>query len=771
MLLLVLLAGVLGALALLWPRLGRGVLPVALAAPVGITAWLLSQMTGVIQGGTQTSRHAWVPALDLAVALRLDGLSLLFALLIAGIGALIVSYAAGYFHGNPRGTRFQIYMLLFMASMLGVVLADNVLLLFVGWELTSFTSYLLIGFDHEKADSRKAALQALLVTGMGGLFLLGGVLLMGQVVGSMQLSEILASGDVLRAHPHYPWMLGLVLVGACTKSAQVPFHFWLPNAMAAPTPASAYLHSSTMVKAGVYLLARMQPALGGTEAWLFSVTGIGALTLLVGAGMAIGQVPLKRLLAYTTVAALGGMTMLVGLGVPAAPAAMAYLLAHALYKAALFMVAGVIDHETGEKAVDRLGGLRRAMPTTALAGVVAAVSMAGLPPAFGFVAKEAMLAGAGVHAVLPWIVVVSGALMIGVAYLTGVRPFVGTRQPTPREPHEAPRSMRVGPLVLSALALVFGLAPGHLDGLLGAAAGAVAGAAQHPHFALWHGWTRELALSLCTLMLGVGVVFAAPRARAWARALSPQAGALGPERGYAWALDGLNAFAGWQTRLLQSGSLRRYLQITMLTACLLAGLATAWGGLNLRLVPMQPVGVAQGALIFLVLVATAAAVVSPSRLGAVAAMGVVGFSVALLFIYGGAPDLAMTQLVVEALSVVLLVSAFYHLPPITVRSRRGSQWRDAVIALLVGGVMSVLTLAATQLQLVPPISSYYETTSVPLGHGRNIVNVILVDYRGLDTLGEITVLAVAALGAFALLKLRLGGGPARRRRGEDSCPL
>jgi len=770
MLLWIMLAGVVGACGLLWPRLGRAELPVALAAPVAITAWLLGQLPVISRGGALAERRGWVPALDLELAFRLDGLSLLFALLIAGIGALIICYTAGYLHGNRRRRRFYLYLLLFMASMLGVVLADNVLLLFVCWELTSFTSYLLIGFDHENAAARKAALQALLVTGVGGLFLLGGVLLMGQAVGSMQVSTLVASGDLLRAHPHYPWMLALVLVGAFTKSAQVPFHFWLPNAMVAPTPASAYLHSSTMVKAGVYLLARLQPALGGTEAWATSVTGIGALTLLVGSIMAVGQTPLKRLLAYTTVAALGGMTMLLGLGPPAAPAAMAYLLAHALYKAALFLVAGAIDHETGEKSVDRLGGLGRAMPLTALAGIVAAVSMAGLPPAFGFVAKESVLAAAAVHAALPWIMVASSALMLVVGVLTGVRPFLGARRQTPRAPHEAPWSMRLGPLVLGALALVFGLVPGSLDRLLGAAASAIAGQPAHPHFALWHGWSPELWLSLATLALGLAALCAVPRLRTITAAASPLARRSGPERGYAAALDGLNALAVAQTRLLQSGSLRRYLHVTILTACVLIALASAHCGLTLRPQAMQPVSLAQGVLVLLVVVPALVAVVSPSRLGAIAAMGVVGFCIALLFVYGAAPDLAMTLLAVEALTVVLLVSAFYHLPPITVRSRRGSIGQDAFIALLAGAAMTLLTLISTRIQLAPPISEYFARTSVSLGHGRNIVNVILVDYRGLDTLGEITVLAVAALGAFALLKLRLGG-QGRRRPKEDSCPL
>lgn len=760
--------GVLGAGLLLVPRFGRVLLPLALAAPVGIVAGLAWLAPGVLAGAPVAQHWGWIAPLDLTLDLRLDGLGLLFALLIAGIGVLIVCYAGGYLHGHPQRARFLAYLLLFMASMLGVVLADNVLFLFVCWELTSFTSYLLIGFDHEREAARKAALQALLVTGLGGLALLIGLLAIGQAVGSMRLSDILASGDLLRDHPRYPWMLALVLLGAFTKSAQVPFHFWLPNAMQAPTPASAYLHSSTMVKAGVYLLARFQPVLGGTEPWLIAVGGIGALTLLTGAVLALGQTPMKRLLAYTTVAALGGMTLMLGLGAPAAEAAMIFLLAHALYKAALFMVAGAVDHATGERDVTQLGGLARAMPWTAAAAVVAAFSMAGLPPAFGFVAKESLLAAVSLP--VASVIIIGGALMLAVAALTGVRPFFAAApRATPRQAHEAPWSMRLGPLVLGVLTLALGLIPGWADGLIAAAAGAVAGGPVPTHLALWHGWTPALGLSAITVVLGLLVL----RGAGWGRALAARGASLarrwGPEAGYQAALGGLTGFARFQTRLLQNGSLSRYLQITVLTLCTLAVLAFWRGGVTLPALVFSDVNLPKGALVLLVILAAVAAVFSSSRLGAVAAMGVVGFSVALLFIHFGAPDLAMTQLVIEALTVVLLVSAFYHLPPFESRSPRRRLLRDGAISLIVGGVMTVLTLAATGIQLAPPISDYYAATSVPLGKGRNIVNVILVDYRGLDTLGEITVLAVAALGAFALLKLRLGGE--RRRRKEDACPL
>lgn len=733
---------------------------VAALAPLGLTVWALIQLPGIVAGEALFSHADWVAGLDLRLEFCMDGLSLLFTLMICGIGTLVVLYSHGYFHGNVREHSFVLYTLLFMASMVGVVLANNVILLFVFWELTSFTSYLLIGFNHREEASRKAALQALLVTGLGGLFLLAGLVLMAQAAGSYTLSELAQRGDLLTAHPQYPVMLGLVLMGAFTKSAQVPFHFWLPNAMQAPTPASAYLHSSTMVKAGVYLLARLHPALGGTDAWMFWVAGIGALTLITGAVMAAGQVVLKRLLAYTTVAALGGMILLIGLGTSKALEAVAvFILAHALYKAALFLVAGSIDHETGEKNVTRLGGLRRVMPLTAAGALIAALSMAGLPSALGFVAKELMYAALGP----PWLAglaLVASAFFVLVAYQVGIRPFWTAPQATPKHPHEAPWTMTAGPLVLGALSLAGGFLPGPLlDGLAGAVARSMSGAAHELHLHVWHGLNRELLLSGATLLLGVAVVRFSSAGLAAAGRLMPLV-SLGPDRSYDRMLTGLIKLAKAQAGLLQCGSLRRYLQIMVMTAWVLFTLSFLRSGLKLDLGDMAPVTPPLLGLCVLIVLAAISASLSRSRLGAVAAMGVVGFSVALLFVYFGAPDLAMTQLVIETLSVVLLVSAFYYLPPIVVRSGRGMHVRDAILSLLVGGMITVLILIAQGVQLTEPISSYFAKTSVPVAHGRNIVNVILVDYRGLDTLGEITVLAVAGIGSLALLRLRQKrGGP------------
>ncbi len=722
--------------------------------PLAITAWAVVHFPAVVANEPLIERVAWVPELGLELGFRLDGLALLFVLMIGGIGTLVVFYTHGYLHGHPDRHRFVMFTLMFMASMLGVVVSDNILLLFVFWELTSFTSYLLIGFHHREEASRKAALQALLVTGLGGLFLLAGLILLAQAADSYLLSDLVQRGPAITGHAMYPVILGLVLIGACTKSAQVPFHFWLPNAMQAPTPASAYLHSSTMVKVGVYLLARLQPALGGTEAWFYTVTGIGALTMITGALMATSQVYLKRLLAYSTVAALGGMIMLIGTGSAASAQAVAlFMLAHALYKASLFLVAGAIDHGTGEKNIAKLGGLFAGMPVTAIAAGVAALSMAGIPATLGFISKEILYAALA-HPLILSVTVFAGACFMLVAFQVGIRPFWSRRQETPKHPHEAPWTMLAGPVLLGLVTLASGLFPGGFASeLAGAAASSIAGARIDMHLYLWHGFNRELTLSLITLGAGaVVIVLAHQLVQAGTRAA--RLADIGPDRAYQAALNGLLHLAAGQTRFLQNGSLKRYLVIVVLTLCACFAVNFIRIGLVLPATGPTPLTLPVLLLGLTIMFAAVAAVFSQSRLGAVAAMGVVGFGVAIVFIYFGAPDLAMTQLVVETLSVVLLVAAFYYLPPFKKRSNRKSRRNDAVVAALTGLVMMMLVLLATGVQVADPVSDYYAQTSVPLGHGRNIVNVILVDYRALDTLGEITVLALAGIGSLALLKLR-----------------
>ena len=728
--------------------------------PAVLALYFLSYMDGVVAGEAVRVTYPWVPAMGLQLSFNLDGLGLLFALAITVVGTLIITYAGSYLKGHPSLPRFYLFILMFMASMLGVVLSDNLIALFVFWELTSVTSYFLIGFEHDKDTARAAALQALLVTGIGGLALMAGALLMGQIGGSFEISALAADSAGLQSHRLYPLVLALVFAGAFTKSAQVPFHFWLPSAMEAPTPVSAYLHSATMVKAGVYLLARFSPILGGSDLWLYVVTGFGAATMLVGAYQALHQTDLKKILAYSTVSVLGTLTMLIGLGGKLAiQAAMVFLVAHVLYKAALFLVAGSIDHETGTRDIRQLGGLRKTMPIICAGAAVGALSMAGLPPFFGFVGKEALYEALTHDNVLVTVVgVLTSMLLFAVAWLAGIRPFSGEETHTPKHPHDPPWTMWLGPVFLGCLSVLFGLMPALPEALLSAAAGSVLGKPVSFHLALWHGFSPLLVLSLATFALGVLVYlnrvalqkvteFALPVAR------------CGPSHWYALWLRFLNWSAVGQTRVLQNGYLRLYLATIMTVTAVLAWY-TFLTEADVGVVKMNwgDIGVHEWVIGLVALVAAIATVRAQTFLRAVMALGVVGYSVALIFVLYGAPDLAMTQFLIETLSLILFVFVFYYMPPFKRFSTRAVILRHVAIGTAVGALFTLLVLVATSVQWHPTISTYFSQNSYLMGQGRNIVNVILVDFRGFDTLGEITVLAVAGIGVYSLVRLRLGKG-------------
>jgi multicomponent Na+:H+ antiporter subunit A len=731
------------------------------AVPAALFVYFLSLLGPTLAGEELAEQHAWAPRLMLLLSLRVDGLSLLFALLITGIGALVTLYAGSYLQGHPHLGRFFLFFFTFMASMLGLVLSDNLIALFIFWELTSLSSYLLIGFDHTRDTARAAALQGLLVTVGGGQALLLGFLLLGAVAGTFEVSEL--PGASLREHPLYPAMLLLVLAGAFTKSAQFPFHFWLPGAMAAPTPVSAYLHSATMVKAGVYLLARLTPVLGGTALWGLSLTWVGGITMLLGAFLALGERDLKRVLAYATVCVLGTLTFLLGLGTAAAlHATVVFLLAHALYKGALFLTAGSIDHSTGTRVLAQLGGLRRVMPLTATAVMLAAISMAGLVPAFGFIGKELVYEATLTGSPGAWLATLASALafvpLVAVAAMLALQPFFGPTRELPHAPHEAPVSMWLGPIVLATLGIVLGAQPALVDGLL-ARATPGSGSSELAPLKLWHGLTPALGLSALSLAGGVGLFLLRNRIRALVSGLRLER--WGPERAYAGGLEGMLWVAGLQTRLLQSGYLRQYLLVTVVTIGGLTAYAlVARSGVQPRL-ELSGIEAHEAAIGGLMLLAAVAAAHSPSRLASVAAMGVVGFGVALVFLFFGAPDLALTQCIVEALTVVVFLLALLKLPRYQDLSSRLTRARDLVISLAFGAMMTALVLVATQNHEYLPISGYFLENSVPAAHGRNVVNVILVDFRALDTLGEITVLAISALGVAALLKLGPKRGEAR----------
>ena len=757
------LSGFAASLAAPWLyRIGRGAAGWLLAVlPFGLMLYFASFLPAIAAGEVFIFSHNWVPSLGIRLSFLIDGLSLLFALLISGIGALVIIYASSYLAGHPHLGRFYTYILMFMASMLGLVLADNMVALFVFWELTSISSYFLIGFDHNRESARAAALQALLVTGVGGLALLAGVLLLGQAGGSLEISTLSGNGELVRTDPLYLPIVLLVLAGAFTKSAQVPFHFWLPSAMEAPTPVSAYLHSATMVKAGVYLLARLSPVLGGTELWLHTLSAVGAVTMVTGAYLALRQTDSKLILAYLTVSALGILILFLGIGTTQAiAAAMVFLLGHALYKGALFLVSGIVDHETGTRDVNKLGGLRATMPITATAAGLAALSLAALPPTLGFIGKEmlleATLAANVAGLILTVALVFASAIFVATAGIVGVRPFFGKKATNPKQPHEAPPNLWLAPILLSALGILFAAMPSVLeDSLLRPAAEAIAREPVTLDLALWHGLNLPLALSVVSLGFGLAI-YAGLKPVLYALSRPQIASRSGPQHWYGLILAGLNVLAQRQTQLLQSGYLRYYLIIIIVTTLGLAGSKLFIGIGSASFTPNSGARFYEWLVAGLILLAAFAAVVSRSRLGAVAALGVVGYGVAVIFVFFGAPDLAMTQFMIETLTVILFVLVFYHLPRFAILSDRFAVARDALLALAVGGLITAIVSIGSGIQLYPKISQYFIDNSLPLAHGRNIVNVILVDFRGFDTLGEITVLAVASIGVYALLKLKLG---------------
>ena len=723
-------------------------------------ALLLALAPSVFAGQTLLLHADWVPDIGLNVGLRLDGLALMFALLITGIGALIVLYAAYYLGPEDPAGKFYALLMLFMAAMLGIVLADNLLMMVVFWELTSVSSFLLVGYWGRRADARAGARMALAVTGGGGLAMLAGIVLLGQAAGSYELSVLLDRGDLVRAHPHYPLILGLVLVGCFTKSAQVPFHFWLPEAMAAPTPVSAYLHSATMVKAGVFLLARLYPVLGGTELFQACVSGAGLATLAFAAYVAVFKHDLKGLLAYSTISHLGLIVFLLGLNSPLAKvAAVFHVLNHATFKASLFMTAGIIDHETGSRDMRRLGGLLRFMPWTATLAMVAAAAMAGVPLANGFLSKE-MFFDEAIRAGGPWgFTVPAVAAFAGICSVAYSVRFIhdvffnGPARELPNpHPHEPPLFMKLPVAILVVVCVVVGVAPALTFGpMVRVAAGAVLHAAppEH-HLALWHGFNLPLLMSAVALVGGIAMYVALQRrfnlhlhhpARVTGRLLFTQ------------AVDRLFVAARRLTTRLETGSLQRY-------AALLA--ATAVGAAAWPLLRADGTGTGDRVLapasllalvLWLLLLAAGAALVlgHRDRLRAVVLAGVIGLVTALTFEAFSAPDLALTQLSVEVVSTALLLMGLALLPAGTPRESSGlRRGRDALLALAGGGGIAWLSwLVLTRDHA--SLSWYFLENSVAKGGGTNAVNVILVDFRGYDTFGEITVLGIAAVGVLAIL--------------------
>jgi multicomponent Na+:H+ antiporter subunit A len=719
--------------------------------PGSLTALLLAELARVLAGGPRHIEIAWAPSLGLTLSFHLDGLGLLFALLISGIGTLVVLYASAYLQDHPRAGRFYASLFAFMGSMLGVALSDNILTLFVFWELTGFTSFLLIGFEHDRADARSAALQALIVTGAGGLALLAAGVLLIDISGTANLSMMVTGSAAIAAHPAYAAVVGLVLLAAFTKSAQVPFHFWLPNAMAAPTPVSAYLHSATMVKAGVYLIARMTPVLGATALWTTVVTGVGAATMLVGAYRSVQETDLKRILAYSTVSALGLLTMLIGVGTEQAMvAALVYLVAHACYKGALFLVAGAIDHHTGTRDIRALSGLRRAMPLTALVGGAAALSMVGVPLTLGFIAKdgtyEALLGpGQWWSTSLLLATVLSSALMGMAGLMAGVLPFFGPASDD--DGHESEWRLLLPPMTLAALGVVVGFAPWLLNAPLAAAAGAILPGSDAVSLAIWHGFSPALMLSVLTLVSVAGIYSLrdSVRARSWRPG-------FGSEQLYLGMVSSLDAISRVIGPPLHSASLRSYVMVIVVST-MAVGFTALSTVPTLRLAATTDVRIHEVLIVIVIIAGAIAATLAKSTMAAVLSLGVVGYGVAMTFLVYGAPDLAMTQFSVETLTVIIYVLVFRHFRNLGPLSPPLVRYRDLIIGAGIGTFIGALVLSISTTDTAARLREYFVQFGPTLGHGRNIVNVILVDFRGFDTMGEITVLATAAIGVRALIRL------------------
>jgi multicomponent Na+:H+ antiporter subunit A len=731
-----------------------------LAYPLLGLIYFLACIPAVLENNRVYSSVPWVPSLNINLSFSLDGLSLLFCLLITGIGVLVIGYALKYMEKDMYKGKFFLFLILFMASMLGLVLADNIFLIFIFWELTSVSSFFLIGHKHKDEESRKSALQALILTSAGGLAMLAGMIMMVQATGSTEISQIINQSELLINSNLFLPALFLVLLGCFTKSAQFPFHFWLPGAMTAPTPVSAYLHSATMVKAGIYMLARLSPIFSEHEYWINILTYTGAITMLTGAILSVLQKDLKKILAYSTVSSLGTLVLLLGIGEEyATKAFVVFLVVHSLYKGAFFLIAGTIDYETGTRNVDQLGGLKKSMPFLAIASFTALLSNAGIPPLFGFIGKELIYEAAlefGDKALLfTGLAVFSNILLVVAGLNAAFKPFIGNTVVLPTNKVNSP-ALWLSPFILAITGLILGIFPAlFANDLISAAVSAIAGKEIIVRLILWHGFNLVLLLSALTILAGAGFYLLKLYKYQDSNYIK---GFL--NTGFSnwyhqiWSL--IIKGAEFQTKVLQNGYLRFYL-ITILIALLGLSAYTLTSSFEPPFVfSYKNLMVHEGMLLIIILIATIMVIFTNSKLVAVAALGLVGYGVAIVFVLFGAPDIAMTQFTIDTLTVILFVLILYKLPPFMKISSRSVRIRDMIISVAVGSIITFTILYVTARSSDQSLKNFFADNSYVIAHGRNIVNVILVDFRGLDTLMEITVLAIAAIGVYALLKLKPG---------------
>lgn len=730
--------------------------------PLAIFLYLFRWLPDILAGSVISSHTEWIPSLGVDLSFRLDGLSYLFSLMISGMGALVFYYARHYMQGYKGVLRFFIYLCLFMGSMLGLVLSNNLIMLFLFWELTSICSFFLIGFNKEDKGAGNNALMALGITGGGGFFLLLGIVLLGNMAGSFEFGDVLARAEFIKNHALFPVMLFSLLIGCFTKSAQFPFHFWLPGAMQAPTPVSAYLHSATMVKAGVFLLAKMTPVFSGHPFWNNTLLLVGGATMVFGAFHSVFKHDMKAILAYSTVSALGICVFLIGMESSTAFVALGvFILTHALYKGALFLTTGIVDQATGTRDVRALSGLRKSMPWLAFAALAAVLSLSGVPLSLGFVSKD-LLYEMGLQREMPLRVLEVGLLfitnvfIIAGGFLVAVKPFFG-RRPL-QEGHDRPVKPKslayIFPVViLGLLTLLFGLWPGLLDRFIHAFVHAMDPYPEPYSIRIWHGFNLVLLLSLCTFAAGLLLYLFILRRKALGKPplIDEKYGA---QRLSEALMERFLRFAKIYSYAFQNGYLRNYILFIVIFFIGLVGYKVVRElDLEIHYEFLSPVR-AYEAIFFVVIVGSILITVfTPSRLASLASMSITGYGVCLIFVFYGAPDLAMTQFTIDTLTVVLFVLVLFRLPHFKKYANLGIQLRDGLIALSFGTLISLIALHAFNQPADKVISEFYGENAYTLAKGKNVVNVILVDFRGADTMVEIIVLTIAALGVYSMLKL------------------
>lgn len=762
-----------------------------LLVPALLFVYFASLIPAVSQHNTVSGNIPWIPSLDIGFNLYLDGLSLMLTLLITGIGVLVVLYSIFYMDMKEALNRFYLYLLMFMGAMLGVVLSDNMIVLYGFWELTSITSFLLIAFHYKRKASTSGAQKSFLITVFGGFAMLTGFMMMYLITGTFSIRATITGLGQFQESALFLPALVLILVGAFTKSAQFPFHIWLPDAMEAPTPVSAYLHSATMVKAGLYVVARFTPIFGGQGLWFWLVTGVGLLTLCYGSFLAVKKNDLKAILAYSTISQLGLIMSLLGVGsaalyfgygessamyTVAITAALLHLFNHATFKAALFMVVGIVDHETGTRDIRKLGGLASFMPITFTVALIGSLAMAGIPPFNGFLSKELFfqamvevthlrIFGLGSWSVLlPVFAWLASVFTLIYALIIVFKTFLGRSQSEiPAEKlHEAPAGMLIPPVVLGVLVIVFGLFPNLLAGsLIEPAMAAVLPSLLNGnerfdvHFSLWHGWTPELIMTIGVVILGITLYKLLPR---WRNIYEHYPQGLTINNMYHVVLDNLQHYARKWTEAYMNGSVRNYLVyiFSFTVALLVYAFFRSGENITWNLQGNAPYSFYEVVLLVTLIGAAVSIPFAKNRLSAVIMTGAVGYLVTLLFVLFRAPDLALTQMIVETVSVALFLLCFYHLPELQRgKSSRSYLTVNMIVAIAVGIVMTFVALAASGTASLDSISTFFLQEAYDSAGGKNVVNVLLVDFRGFDTLLEIMVLGVASLSIYSMINLNL----------------